>query len=210
MIAEFKCRSPSRGELCRHFDIPSLHKAYEEGGADAYSVLTEEDHFGGSLEHLKTLRALTDRPILRKDFLLSPYQLYESRSAGADAVLLIAACLSRNELAQLINLSADLGLSALVEVHTDEELDTALGAKASIIGINNRNLHTFEVSLKTAVRLAKQIPAGCTVVSESGIRTREDIVRLEAAGIHAFLIGESLVTAADPSALLKDLKGEDR
>ena len=207
IIAEFKRRSPSRGELCSNYDLKSLQGRYEKGGADAYSVLTEEDHFGGSLEHLKSLKALTVKPVLRKDFLFTPYQLYESRIAGADAVLLIAACLPGRELFDLAGLAAELGLAALVEVHTEEELERALEAGVTVIGINNRNLHTFEVDLDTAVRLAEKIPEGHTIVSESGIHRREDIERLQEAGIHAFLIGESLVTSQDPSALLKALKG---
>jgi indole-3-glycerol phosphate synthase len=206
IIAEVKRRSPSRGVIRRDFDLTAIHKAYQRGGADAYSVLTEKDHFGGSLADLKALRALTAVPILRKDFLFDPYQIYEARSAGADAVLLIVAALEEHQLTELIELSRELGLEALVEVHSARELERALACDARIVGINNRDLHSFEVDLSKSLQLARQIPTNITVVSESGIHGPEDIRRLTEAGIRIFLVGEHLMQSQDPATALRRLK----
>jgi indole-3-glycerol phosphate synthase len=206
IIAEFKRRSPSRGVIRPNFELEEIHEAYRAGGADAYSVLTEEDHFGGSLSDLRKLRTLTRIPLLRKDFLFDPYQIYESRAAGADAPLLIAAVLQTPQLTELIGLSRELSMEALVEVHSSEELSRALDSGARIVGINNRDLHTFEVDLGVSLRLAARIPQGVIVVSESGIHGPEDIRRLRAAGVHAFLVGEHLMRARDPAAALRRLR----
>jgi indole-3-glycerol phosphate synthase len=207
IIAEFKRRSPSRGVIRPHFDLAEIHRAYERGGADAYSVLTEEDHFGGSLEDLKTLRKIGKLPLLRKDFLFDPYQIYESRAAGADALLLIVAALEDRNLSELIELSRELSMEALVEVHCARELGRALACGAGIVGINNRNLHSFEVDIAVSLDLARGLPGQVTGVSESGISGPEDIRRLKTVGIRAFLVGEQLMRAEDPGLELRRLKG---
>ena len=210
IIAELKRQSPSKGLIRPDFDLAALLQAYEDGGADACSLLTEEDFFGGSLAHLNQARALSDRPLLRKDFILEAYQIYESKLAGADAVLLIAAVLDRAALKELIGLCTEIGLAALVEVHNKTELDRALEAGAQLVGINNRNLHTFTVDLNTAISLKRAIPEDRTVISESGITGPEDVRRLLAGGIHSFLIGEYFLRQADPAAAVKQLKELDR
>jgi indole-3-glycerol phosphate synthase len=207
IIAEMKRKSPSAGVIREPYSVAELRLAYEGGGADAFSVLTEEDFFGGSLADLSGLRRETRKPILRKDFLFHPYQIYESRAAGADAVLLIAALLSPGRLRDLQALASELGLACLVEVHTREELLAARAAGAAIIGINNRDLHTFRVDLDTSLTLSRLLPEGCTGVSESGIRGPGDIGKLAAAGIRSFLIGEHLLRAIDIPAALRRLKG---
>ncbi|UCF97476.1 MAG: indole-3-glycerol phosphate synthase TrpC [Spirochaetaceae bacterium] len=206
IIAEFKRRSPSRGLIRSDFDLAEIHNAYTRGGAAAYSVLTEEDNFDGSLDDLKVLRQLAQVPLLRKDFLFDSYQIYESRASGADALLLIVAALQEQRLTELIELSRELAMEALVEVHSAEELDRALTCGARIVGINNRDLHSFQVDLDVSLRLARSIPENITVVSESGIRGPEDIRRLRAVGIRAFLVGEHLMSAEDPAAALRRLK----
>jgi indole-3-glycerol phosphate synthase len=206
IIAEMKPRSPSAGVIREHFCVRELQLAYDQGGADAFSVLTEEDFFGGSLENLIHLRRDTRKPILRKDFLFHPYQIYESRAAGADAVLLIAAMLSPGQLGELLALATELGLAVLVEVHTTKELVSVCGTGARLIGINNRDLHTFRVDLDTSIALRPHVPPGLLTVSESGIKSRADIERLAAAGIHCFLIGEHLMRAPDIPAALGELK----
>ena len=209
LIAEVKKASPSRGLLRAEFDPVALASAYAEAGAAAVSVLTEPKHFGGSLEHLSHIRRALDGagrpPLLRKDFLFDIYQLYEARVHGADAVLLIAAILNPGLLAQLIALARALGLAALVEVHDEREVERALMAQANLIGINNRDLRTFEVDLATSERLRPLIPPQVTVVAESGIHTRTDVLRLQCLGVHAVLIGEALVTAPDPAAKIREL-----
>jgi len=207
IIAEFKRRSPSRGVIRPHFDLEKIHRAYQRGGADAYSVLTEEDHFGGSLEDLKALRKMTDLPLLRKDFLFDPYQIYESRAAGADALLLIVATLDDRRLTELIALCRELSMEALVEVHSSTELRRALECGTGIVGINNRNLHSFQVDLTVSLELGPSLPDQVTGVSESGISGPEDIRRLGSAGLHAFLVGEQLMRAKDPGLELRRLKG---
>jgi indole-3-glycerol phosphate synthase len=205
IIAEIKQRSPSKGIICEDFDPARIAESYVSGGAAALSILCEEDFFGGSLEHLKEVRRLVAAPLLRKDFIFDPYQLYESRVAGADAVLLIVAILDDELLARLIELANELGLDALVEVHSADEMSRAGTAGASIVGVNNRDLTSFKVDLDTSIKLAPVAPKGSVLVSESGITTVADIRRLRSAGLHAFLIGEHFMRAQDPRAALKDL-----
>jgi indole-3-glycerol phosphate synthase len=179
--------------------------AYDRGGAAALSILTESRHFGGSLEDVRVARAVTDLPILRKDFTIDPYQLYEAVAAGADAVLLVVATLDPSELAQLHTAAAELDLDCLVEVHDAAELEVALAVDADVIGINNRDLSSFEVDLARTFDLLPDVPAGKTVVSESGIATREQVEELERVGVDAVLIGETLMRAHDPEQACRDL-----
>jgi indole-3-glycerol phosphate synthase len=206
VIAEFKRRSPSAGELRARADVRAIVGAYERGGADAVSVLTEGPNFGGSLEDLQAARAACDLPILRKDFIVDPYQLHEARAAGADAVLLIVAALGERELAALHEQALALGLDALVEVHDEHELRRALEVGAELIGINNRDLRDFSVDVERTFRLREAVPAGVRVVSESGISTSAQLGRLREAYVDAVLIGESLMRAADPEAATRMLK----
>jgi indole-3-glycerol phosphate synthase len=206
LIAEVKKASPSRGLLSEHFDALKLAAVYRDGGAAAISVLTDEQYFQGSLSILAEVAALTGRPpLLRKDFLYDPYQVYEARAGGADAVLLIAAALDLYQLADLNALAGDLGMAALVEVHNEAELSSALGCRPALVGVNNRDLHTFTVSLETCLRLRPAIPSGILAVAESGIHTREDVACLERAGFDGMLVGERLVTAPDPAAAMREL-----
>ncbi len=207
LIAEVKKASPTRGLLRQQFDPVALARAYAEGGAAAISVLTNEPHFQGALDHLSSIRDALPQgpPLLRKDFLFDHYQLYEARVHGADAVLLIAAILNSALLAQLIGLAKALDMDTLVEVYDELELERALMAGATLVGVNNRDLRTFEVDLATTERLRPHIPPEVTVVAESGILTRADIQRLQALGVHAVLIGEALVTAPDPAAKIREL-----
>ncbi len=209
LIAEVKKASPSRGLLRSDFDPETLAQTYAEAGAAAISVLTEEKHFQGSLDHLRGIReGLPDGPpLLRKDFLFEEYQLYEARCAGADAALLITAILEPALLSELIAISRSLGMDPLVEVHDEAELERALAAGAEIIGVNNRDLRTFDVDLSTTERLARLVPAERIIVAESGIFSRDDIRRLAACGVHAVLIGEALVTAPDPATRIQELFG---
>jgi len=206
VIAEIKRASPVKGILREEFDPVALARAYTWGGAAAISVITEEDFFRGSPAFLPAVREATPLPLLRKDFLFDPYQIYESRALGADAVLLIAAILDQAQLAGLLALTRELGMEALVEVHTAAELRRALAAGARLIGINNRDLRSFRTDLNTTLELRGHIPdPEVTVVSESGIRAPEDLRRLAAAGVHAALIGEALVRAPNPEARLREL-----
>lgn len=208
VIAEVKKASPSKGVLCPDFQPERLAEAYERAGAAAISVLTEERFFQGSLENLMRVKTITAHPaVLRKDFIIDSYQLAEARQYGADAVLLIVAALEVRSLEKLLQEALALGMTPLVEVHHRQELHQALDAGAEVIGINNRNLYTFEVSLETTMELADEIPDSLVVVSESGIAGREDILRLQQAGVDGVLIGEALVTAADPEAALRQLLG---
>jgi len=209
LIAEVKKASPSRGLLRSDFDPVALAQTYAEAGAAAISVLTDNKHFQGSLDHLRGIReALPDGPpLLRKDFLFEDYQLYEARCAGADAALLITAILEPALLSELIAISRSLGMDPLVEVHNEAELERALAAGAEIIGINNRDLRTFDVDLSTTERLAPLVPAGRIIVAESGIFSRDDIRRLATFGVQAVLIGEALVTEPDPGAKIQELFG---
>jgi indole-3-glycerol phosphate synthase len=205
IIAEIKQRSPSKGIICEDFDPVRIAESYVSGGAAALSVLCEEDFFGGSLKHLKEVRSRVAAPLLRKDFIFDPYQVYESRAAGADAVLLIVALLDDELLARLIEVANELGLDALVEVHCADEMSRAESAGASIVGVNNRDLTSFKVDLDTSIQLAPLAPTVSVLVSESGITTVADIRRLRAAGFQAFLIGEHLMRAQHPRAALKQL-----
>jgi indole-3-glycerol phosphate synthase len=205
IIAEIKQRSPSKGVIREDFNLVHIAESYAVAGAAALSVLAEEDFFGGSLDHLEEIRQRVALPLLRKDFIFDEYQLYESVLAGADAVLLIVAILEDELLGSLIELTAKLELDALVEVHSADEMKRAARSGASIIGINNRDLTTFTVDLKTSIELAGLSPTGAVLVSESGIHTGSDILRLKSAGFSAFLVGEHLMRAADPGAALRQL-----
>ncbi|HEY4711686.1 MAG TPA: indole-3-glycerol phosphate synthase TrpC, partial [Dehalococcoidia bacterium] len=195
LIAEVKQASPSRGVLSPHFNPTELARTYAEGGAAAISVLTEANYFMGNIEHLAAIKEVVGLPLLRKDFIFDLYQVYESRAYGADALLLIAAILSQEQLKELISLSHSLGLRCLVEVHNEGEVERAVLSEAEIIGINNRDLNTFVVDINTTRRLRPLIPKEKTIVSESGIKSRKDIEKLEKWGVDAVLIGEALVTA---------------
>jgi indole-3-glycerol phosphate synthase len=205
LIAEFKRRSPSAGALREGAEVGELAGAYERGGASAISVLTEVAHFEGSLEDLRAARASCALPLLRKDFIVERYQLYEACAAGADAVLLITAALDDATLSSLHGAAHELGLDALVEVHSREELARASALGAELIGVNNRDLRDFTVDLGTTLTLMVQMPSGTTVVSESGIEDARQLELLEAAGVHAVLVGETLMRAADPEAATKAL-----
>jgi len=208
IIAEVKCASPSRGRLVADFDPLKIARTYEENGAAAISVLTDEKYFMGHKNYLTQIRQSVKLPLLRKDFIVDPLQIYETRTIGADAVLLIVRVLGE-KLADFILLSKRLGLSQLVEVHTQEELVVALNAGAEIIGVNNRNLDTFITDIETSRQLKAQIPENKIVVAESGIRGGKDIESLMQAGIYSFLIGEHLITAPDIGKKLREFKGKN-
>jgi len=210
VIAECKRRSPSKGVLAADYDAPSIAKLYERGGAAAISVLTEPTFFDGALEHLTAVRRAVGLPLLRKDFIVDQYQLFEARAAGADAILLIVAALEQGDLVQLQNRAWDLGLAALVEVHDEGELTRAVDSGARLIGVNNRNLRTLQVDIDGSYRLAGKIPTGVVGVSESGLSTRADLERLAASGYRAFLIGERFMTDRDPAGAIDDLIRSDR
>jgi indole-3-glycerol phosphate synthase len=205
VIAECKRRSPSRGVLRRDYYPAAIATAYERAGAAAISVLTEPTFFDGSVEHLTAVRKAVTLPVLRKDFIVTEYQILEAASAGADAVLLIVAALGQADLVRLVAAARASGLDALVEVHDEAELDRATSAGADLIGVNSRNLRTLEVTLDVTHTLAPKIPRGVVKVAESGLRTREDIAALMADGYDAFLVGERLMTAPDPGAALSAL-----
>ena len=210
LIAEYKRRSPAAGDLPRGADpVEQVVRAYERGGASALSILTDGEHFGGSLADLRAARAATDLPILRKDFTLDRYQLYEAAASQADAVLLIVAALEPEELAELHAEADALDLDCLVEVHDAEELEAALEVDAEVIGINNRNLEDFSVDLERTFELLVDVPAGKTVVSESGIRSRDQVTELERVGVDAVLIGETLMRAEDPEVACRELAGTE-
>jgi indole-3-glycerol phosphate synthase len=210
VIAEVKRRSPSRGELAAGLDPARQVKAYEDGGAAAISVLTEPDFFSGSLADLAAVRGRVSVPVLRKDFILEASQVWESRVAGADALLLIVAALTDVELSDLLEVTASAGLDALVEVHTAPEATRALAAGARIVGVNNRDLATFTVDLATAESLAAAVTAAPVRVAESGILEAADADRMAAAGYQAVLVGEALVKAEDPAAAIRALRGKSR
>src|SRR4051794_4517230 len=205
LIAEHKRRSPSAGLIREGATVTEIVQSYERGGAAAISVLTEETHFGGSLEDLYEARRATQLPILRKDFCVDPYQLYEAKIAGADAVLLVVGSLRKDDLERLYGEAQALDLDAIVEVHDEPELDVALELDVDVIGINNRNLEGFSVDIQTTVDLLAAVPTGKTVVSESGIRTRHEIEELERVGVDAVLIGETLMRAPDPEEAVREL-----
>lgn len=215
LIAECKKASPSKGLLVPHYNAVELARTYVQNGASAVSVLTDARHFQGTLEDLRDVGEALQRlrspltrqrvPVLRKDFIFHPYQVYEARAAGADAVLLIMAVLSDHDARELLALVHELGMEALVEAHDEEELARALALPVGVVGINNRNLQTFEVDLATTVRLRPQVPEGIRVVAESGIRTPEDVATVAAAGVDGVLVGESLVTSKNPANAVRKL-----
>ena len=207
VIAELKKASPSRGMIRSEFDPVSLAKGFETAGAAALSVLTEEEFFQGDLKHMKVARAAVGIPVLRKDFIVDPWQVWEARATNADSFLLIVAALDDVRLAELLALGRELRMEPLVEVHTREELARALAAGARILGVNNRDLRTLEVRVETSYELIEAIPDECIAVAESGLRTHDDLKRLRAAGFDAFLIGEHLMLQPDPAAALRSLLG---
>ncbi len=205
VIAELKKASPSRGVLRQDFDPRGLAVQFEQAGAAALSVLTEEEFFQGSLKDLRVARAASALPVLRKDFIVDPWQVWETRATDADSFLLIAAVLGEGLLAELLALGRELGMEPLVEAHTREEVLRAVNAGARIVGVNNRDLRSMEVRLETALELIDAVPDECIAVAESGMRSREELKRLRAAGFDAFLIGEHLMTSPDPAAALRAL-----
>ena len=208
IIAEFKRRSPSKGMIREGANAIEIARAYQAGGAVAMSVLTEEDYFAGSLEDLRQVKSAVELPVLRKDFIVDEYQVYESAAAGADAILLIVAALDDDLLSRLRRLAEDeLRMDALVEVHTSDEMKRAAACGAKLIGVNNRDLRTFEVSLETSLRLAREAPAEALLVSESGLKHSADLQRLHDAGYRGFLIGETLMRADDPATALRNFRG---
>jgi indole-3-glycerol phosphate synthase len=207
VIAEIKKASPSKGVFLEQFDPPAIARTYHSGGAACLSVLTDRDYFQGSFADLEAARTAVPLPVLRKDFTVDPLHVIEAAAHGADAILLIAAILDTKEMRDLRELAASFGMAALVEVHDAAELDSAIASGADLIGVNNRNLHTFEVTLDTSFRLVEKMPAGAVRVAESGIHSQADVANLRAAGFHAFLVGEHLMKSPDPVAALRALRG---
>src|SRR5918997_736382 len=207
VIAEYKRRSPSAGQIREGATVTEVVQAYERGGAAALSILTEPFHFGGSLDDLREALAATELPILRKDFIVDPYQLYESAAAGADAILLIVAALEPEDLYDLLREARDLDLDALVEVHDERELEIALDVEADVLGLNNRDLVDFSVDIERTYELLSDVPAGKTVVAESGFSTRDELDELERVGVDAVLIGETLMRAPDVEEAVRRLSG---
>ncbi len=210
LIAEVKKASPSAGIIRADFDPARIAQIYQEHGASCISVLTDGPYFQGSLEHLLQVRAAVDLPLLRKDFIIDRYQVWQSRAAGADAVLLIAECLDDYALSELHDAILELGMTPLVEIYRPENLRRTLDAGVQLIGINNRDLRTFHADLGHCIRLRKLVPAGRIVVGESGIRTRRDVEQLEAAGLHAMLVGETLMAKPDIGRAIDELLGKER
>ena len=209
LIAEVKRSSPSRGRIRQDFDPVAIARVYAESGAAAISVLTDQRFFEGHDSFLRQVRKSVSIPLLRKDFIIDPYQIYETRLLGGDAILFIARALDSGSLLEFLCLSSELELSALVEIHDEADLDKAGIAGARVIGINNRDLSTFTTDLETTIRLAPLLPKGVIVISESGIRCRRDIERLRAAGVHGFLVGETLMTAENIAEKIKELLGTE-
>jgi indole-3-glycerol phosphate synthase len=207
LIAEVKKASPSKGVIRADFQPTAIARAYEQNGASCISVLTDEPYFQGSLSHLRQIREAVQLPLLRKDFILDSYQLLQARAAGADAVLLIAECLDDCHLRKLHNETLELGMTPLVELYEPENLPRVLDAGATLIGVNNRDLRSFQVDLEHTIRLRALIPEECLVVGESGIHTREDALRLQQAGVDAMLVGESLMAQPDVGAAVRRLLG---
>ena len=207
VIAEIKKASPSKGVLRADFVPADIARSYEAGGATCLSVLTDIDFFQGADQYLQQARAACALPVIRKDFIIDPYQVHEARMIGADAILLIVAALEDGPLIDMANLAQELGMDVLVEVHDIDELERALQTDCQLIGVNNRNLRTFDVSLDTSLELKAAMPADRIMVTESGISTREDVARMRGAGIHTFLVGESFMRQPDPGAALKTMFG---
>jgi len=205
LIAEIKKASPSRGIIRGDFNLSKIAMTYQANGASAISVLTDERFFEGKLEHIKAVKEHISLPVLRKDFIIDEYQIYESVTAGADAVLLIAELFSPSELARFYNLASSLRLDVLIEAHSEEDVEKALATGAGIIGINNRDLHTFKVDLGVTQKLLRMLPAGKIKVSESGIRSYEDVMFLKSMGVNAVLIGEAFMEAADIAAKMREI-----
>ena len=205
VIAEIKRASPSKGLIRANFDPPAIAASYASGGATCLSVLTDQKFFQGSDEFLIAARNAVALPVIRKDFIVDRYQIAESRCLGADCILLIASALSRNQLKEFHDEAAELGLDALIEVHDEDELTTALELTPRLIGVNNRNLKTFEVNLQTTVRLKKLLPPNILMVAESGIHTRDDVALLQQAAVNTFLVGEAFMRADDPGERLREL-----
>jgi len=205
VVAEIKKASPSKGVIREDFIPADIAQSYAEGGAACLSVLTDKQFFQGQVDYLKQARASCQLPVLRKDFMVDAYQIYESRAMGADCILLIAACLDDAQMKTFEAIARSLDMAVLVEVHDEAELERALKLKTPLIGINNRNLKTFEVSLETTLTLKAQIPADRVLVTESGISTRDDVLRMGAAGVNAFLVGEAFMRAKEPGKALADL-----
>ena len=208
IIAELKLRSPSKGEFAWHGDVARQVSDYERGGANAVSVVTDSEFFGGSLDLLRTARDVVSLPVLQKDFLLDPWQVWNARAIGADAVLLIAAALPGGELAEMIGLAREIGLATMVEVVDEAELERATAGGAVVVGVNNRDLHTFTVDPERTLRLVSQVTEDQVLIAESGINDRATVERMVAAGVDGFLIGEALMTAAAPAEILRELRGE--
>ena len=206
VIAEIKKASPSKGVFLHDYRPAEIAQNYRDGGAACLSVLTDRDYFQGSFADLQAARAAVELPVLRKDFTVDALHVIEAAAHSADAILLIAAILTEAEMRRYRELAASFGMAALVEVHDAEELKAAIGSGAELIGVNNRNLHNFEVTLDTSLKLAEQIPASAVKVAESGIHSREDVAKLAAAGFQAFLVGEHLMKSGDPAAALKALR----
>jgi indole-3-glycerol phosphate synthase len=205
VIAEVKKASPSKGVIREDFIPADIAQTYAEHGAACLSVLTDRQFFQGSVDYLKQARASCPLPVLRKDFLVDPYQVYESRAMGADAILLIAACLDDAQMKDMEAIARALDMAVLVEVHDADEMERALKLKTPLVGVNNRNLKTFEVALQTTLTLKDRVPSDRLLVTESGIHTREDVLRLGAAGVNAYLVGEAFMRAPDPGAALATL-----
>ncbi|WP_435104967.1 indole-3-glycerol phosphate synthase TrpC [Arhodomonas sp. AD133] len=210
VIAEVKRASPSKGVIRDPYDPVTIARSYEAGGASCLSVLTDEDFFGGADTHLVQARAATSLPVLRKDFIIDPYQVYEARALGADCVLLIVAALGDTRLQELHGLAEDIGMDVLVEVHTGDELERALALRPRLLGVNNRDLHTFETDIATTIALRERVPPEVTLVTESGIHTAEEVSYMHQHGVHAFLVGEAFMRAAEPGEKLAELFGESR
>ena len=209
-ICEVKKASPSKGLIAEEFDFLAIAKEYEEAGAGAISVLTEPEYFLGDIKYLRQIRKEVSLPLLRKDFTVDEYMIYEAKVAGADLVLLIASLLDTETIKRYIQICDSLSMSALVEAHDEREIEKALMAGARVIGVNNRNLKDFSVDINHAIRLREMVPGDCLFVAESGIRTRSDILALEQGNVNAVLIGETLMRSPDKKAMLDELRGTDR
>ena len=208
VIAEIKKASPSKGLLREHFDPPAIAGSYAEHGAAALSVLTDVSFFQGCDTHLESARDACVLPVIRKDFMIDPYQIYESRAMGADCILLIVGALGDAQLKELAGLAAHLDMDVLIEVHDGAELDRALELNTPLLGINNRDLRTFDTTLKTTLELLKDVPEHCTVITESGIHTQEDVTLMRNHGVHGFLVGEAFMRAQEPGVKLSELFGQ--